>query len=512
MGVFKKSEEPRAPTVNKLRQRGQIALLYALLIPTLFFFVGLVFDLSWYYINVSRLQNAADAAVIAGASKLIEREESLSEYNYTTFVNGFNENDTYESTRDTFHGDKIAKSYVEKNLAKGGADWEDNSIMDLWTRKNVSFTSSLMGDDSSNFGILYYHVMLEEEVPHMFLGGHFPGMDIKVSSVAKITQFIKGYDFFRQIKQLLQKQTYESFKALKDKKGEVDANNNSILPSKIYFDKDNNRYIETMNFPNDTAYPFDNLFVGVDPIHPPVVTDEGGRINPFYQMYRIIDINTVYPVRDYNFYINNYQLLRNFQDKNSDYSELMTDELARIIAKEPPDPLYIRIESEPQGDSVRQVIINVNVSNMDEKKRPIILFYDGPEYDESLPVILRLNNDFRGVLYAPNSPVVIIGNNNAFHGFVVAESFIQPVIKEVKDEYDNVISKDLVIDEFGEVQYQKNLDGTYRTVDNFALSTFDLIESEFDSFNLVNFEEYTVANTYGMANNLFMTEKAKEIK
>lgn len=47
-------------------------LLYALLIPLLFLFIGVGIDLGWYFVKVSRLQNAADAAVIAEATKLIE--------------------------------------------------------------------------------------------------------------------------------------------------------------------------------------------------------------------------------------------------------------------------------------------------------------------------------------------------------------------------------------------------------------------------------------------------------
>ncbi|MBQ3726624.1 MAG: pilus assembly protein, partial [Selenomonadaceae bacterium] len=52
---------------KRVTQRGQAMLLYALLIPLLFLFLGVALDLGWYYLNVSRLQNAADAAVVAGA-------------------------------------------------------------------------------------------------------------------------------------------------------------------------------------------------------------------------------------------------------------------------------------------------------------------------------------------------------------------------------------------------------------------------------------------------------------
>ena len=44
---------------KKLKQRGQVLVFYALLLPTLFMFVGAAADFGWYYLNVSRLQNAA---------------------------------------------------------------------------------------------------------------------------------------------------------------------------------------------------------------------------------------------------------------------------------------------------------------------------------------------------------------------------------------------------------------------------------------------------------------------
>ena len=127
-----------------------------------------------------------------------------------------------------------------------------------------------------------------------------------------------------------------------------------------------------------------------------------------------------------------------------------------------PDILWGRIESEPMLfypdalngyetymgkkqtalSSVRQIIINVNSSNYNTGSvnyRPVIIFYDGPErYStkdktrESRPVILNLGKPFRGVLFAPNSPVVVVGNaQNQFQGFVVAKKYMR--LKEDKD-------------------------------------------------------------------------------
>ena len=50
---------------QRIKQRGQMLVLFALMIPVILLFVGLALDLGWYYLNVSRLQNAADAAALA---------------------------------------------------------------------------------------------------------------------------------------------------------------------------------------------------------------------------------------------------------------------------------------------------------------------------------------------------------------------------------------------------------------------------------------------------------------
>ena len=61
-------------------RRGQVMLFYALLIPVLILFVGVGLDLGWYYLNVSRLQNAADAAALAGAQALVKRDNDFQDY------------------------------------------------------------------------------------------------------------------------------------------------------------------------------------------------------------------------------------------------------------------------------------------------------------------------------------------------------------------------------------------------------------------------------------------------
>ncbi|MBR3747974.1 MAG: hypothetical protein IKN27_13545, partial [Selenomonadaceae bacterium] len=121
------------------------------------------------------------------------------------------------------------------------------------------------------------------------------------------------------------------------------------------------------------------------------------------------------------------------------------------------DVLWVRVESEPMFrypdskaadhltknhldilglNSVRQIIINFTESNLDadgNEYRPIVIFYDGPErytttnsIRDSLPIIVNLAAPVRAVIYAPNSPVVVIGDHqNDFRGFIVAKKYLR---------------------------------------------------------------------------------------
>ena len=96
--------------------------------------------------------------------------------------------------------------------------------------------------------------------------------------------------------------------------------------------------------------------------------------------------------------------------------------------------------------------INVNVDNTGADARPLVIFYEGPDrglsesYDtaelagnqtaipkesypnltvrDPQPLVLNLNANFKGILFAPNSPVIIKGNGYKMEGFVVAKEFV----------------------------------------------------------------------------------------
>ncbi len=191
---------------SKYARRGQATVMFALLIPLLLLFVGVGLDLGWYYLNVSRLQNAADAAVLAGAQVIINDN-----VNFPTIKNdailisnrSFDPDRKYTGKSDgekstLLIADDLAEEYAVKNLGSiedvefGTAEASDirNSIVDSWSKSKkdservVTPTYSLY-DYGTNF---YYVVRLEETIEHLFLPGWFPTMDAPVVAVAMLTK------------------------------------------------------------------------------------------------------------------------------------------------------------------------------------------------------------------------------------------------------------------------------------------------------------------------------------
>ena len=156
------------------------------------------------------------------------------------------------------------------------------------------------------------------------------------------------------------------------------------------------------------------------------------------------------------------------------------------------DPLWIRIESDPIQDltyigkashevynSVRQITLNINTPNTETypaghkyagqyKYRPLVIFYDGPEninyaVDEdgnqirkSQPVVVNLNADFNGIIFAPNSPAIINGNNHTWNGFIIAKEFL--AAKTAQDFTNDEAGYTEVTDSYGDTLYLKRDD------------------------------------------------------
>ena len=88
------------------------------------------------------------------------------------------------------------------------------------------------------------------------------------------------------------------------------------------------------------------------------------------------------------------------------------------------------------ASSSRKFTFQINADNMSSDYRPLVIFYYGTQdadkkvsseggIRESQPVTLELNADFKGILFAPNSPVIIKSNGHKLKGFVIGKSFMK---------------------------------------------------------------------------------------
>ncbi len=228
---------------------------------------------------------------------------------------------------------------------------------------------------------------------------------------------------WEQMQYLVAKNVYNYYWYAAKNKYSRDPINNGFLNAKVWKDSSNNRlyYTEKIDLAakensnrlieGSTHYYID-FFQTTDNRLGLTSNLQGERIyyGKPYRIHSLFNVNITYPTRE--------------EYKGYD------------------DPIYFRIEAEPyisEQTPIRQIIININASNLDEDKRPLFFFYDGPDArtkqssdgsgqpilkpEEAQPVILNLNADFKGVLFMPNIPVVINGNGHIFEGFIIAKEY-----------------------------------------------------------------------------------------
>ena len=101
---------------KKKLQKGQALVFFAIAVPTLFMFVAAVVEFGWWFINQSRLQNAADAAVLAGVNAMLENADENTVLSYD-FVNRVPDGYSESAIEKDATGDATALTYAEKNFA-----------------------------------------------------------------------------------------------------------------------------------------------------------------------------------------------------------------------------------------------------------------------------------------------------------------------------------------------------------------------------------------------------------
>lgn len=473
--------------LKKFKQRGQALVLYAVFVPLLIGFVGVGMDLGWYYLNVSRLQNAADAAALAGARKIVESDtvnyrvtsltnipSDLKEYNtfYVWNPKKGNNGGYDEKVANTAAGKAEALIYSNKNLMdieKEHANIsERGKVINEWSTVEdlgeVEIETTLYGKvmdinyeektKVSRGGTKYYEVKLTEKISHLFLAGFDP-MNATVVAYAMLTPEDKS--ILESIKPLEETRTIGNWE-YQNKYGDYKGNWNHFQDKKSHYTAGNDYRTEVINIQqtggsgqatsaNGNKY-FSESEVDSLNIDFKIDASFSGKFSSNWDLRTGLPSNGVTRKA-----INNDGWTTGYKDDLRIHASLnFNDAWAdRDESDFQADILWTRIESDPLWtdfqtgiNSVRQIIMNVNKSNTATKtvkdangedvtyytQRPFFIFYTGPETNddknttrESQPVVLNLYEDWNAILYMPNSPVIINGNGHTFTGFVIAKEY-----------------------------------------------------------------------------------------
>ena len=553
---------------KSLNQKGQSMILFALLTPLLFAVAGASLDLGWYYLNLSKLQNAADAAALAGANVISDEKPELVGKFFGDISGEVDKKDS---------ADELAERFLKLNW-----DTEKQPL-----KNSPKFF--LYEDASSTDKTTYYYVvsLTENKFEHLFdIMNSVGDTKVTATSIAKVIyenpepppqdetppEIDEDLPKLKAVNVISGNWEVEDAKLNGRWKPPTDNLENYFVQNalhsydsdKIWLNYNNNvntnyykpgdyfRYSTVEVKPgkgryktgsaSDEKYP-DSLTFGfrqdIIRILPGALEiKEDGRAGliqgkketeTLFEKDWDIRHNTPYNKKLEIKYINGKYLNGNGNDTWWDKScDLRVHAIFNIgnfevrqdkITKDNPyDILWVRIESEAflplamfgvtgskttshrQFKSVRQIILNINEDNTEKgsdgkfKYRPMVMFYDGPEkidmssnVRKSKPVILNLNKDFRGILFAPNSSVIINDNGHKFFGFIVAKEY-RKLTAGKGHEVRHKNSNTMYVNDYGEIYSERT--------DQMNCGTYD-------TFGIVSFKDYDYEVEDHSQNNLF---------
>lgn len=525
---------------GKQAQTGSVIVFVALMLPFLILFAGMAIDIGRAYLYKSHMQNAADAAALAGIAAAGGQKARLITVKDVPAMGAYIKTET--TAKADAGANKILSMDTDGNWANNG------SIVSTELRKeiNPAKKSPLLKNRAIKY---YYKVELADGFPFQFASSFLPqsllpsSWSVHAEAWAEAENDpLAGIDLLTQMKENEEAYTYSTFQDLQahfkgysysdikaisfTNKGTAhrqDGTRNEI------FDLDGTNSINNdmnsllVNFKPDftSANQFqdnwdldklDNMtpaearsylwdIMGIKLINWRIIDNNGtvleekeGGATYWGQVYdklkakfgesiatqlvfsrieSIINVTNPYEVRD----------VENYPEDEVSY-DVNTDKPNKL------DPLFVRIESEEYNtkgelgyvmNTTRDITINIQADNTalkDDgttyKYRPMIFFYEGPVDQngqmggerKSRTVTLNFEADFRGILFAPNSPVYIKGNNHKFTGIVIAESFVQ--FNNMTNTYEEIPTPNVYsaadIDDFQNFYSQLGLsDATYDT-------------------------------------------------
>lgn len=388
---------------NKIRpsaQKGVLLVFTALLLPVIFACAGLAVDLGNMYVHKSNLQNAVDAADLAGAAGYIAGEETAEDHP------GAN---------------TLSDEYLKANL---GREYQ-NLIVKDFQAQTVS-------------GKTYYRVKVTQKSPVYFMTllGLDPLTDVSADAVAQVGSAGSSSSGF-------------GFKDL------IVANHisdlGSIGPNYYYWWRDIFSPYLLGSYGIQATYDGNIVERGSDSpgyaFTPDAYNKTLGWAVADHNYFRLsdggdTDYNSFYDSTERKFddlYNANRSSVQKWNYTNQviygtgDYYEKTTSGNANVTIQgldgESSKPIYVKIDSEANANK-----ININIP--ETNNRPIVIIYTGTTKNgkgngkgNNKPLILDINSSsnwygpttFTGVLYAPNADVVIqMGYGCEFRGSIYA--------------------------------------------------------------------------------------------
>ena len=396
---------------KRLGQRGQSILMVALSLPIFMFLLAIVFDVGMYFVQASKLQNAADSAALAGVAvytnncttKLIGKPSSMTdlEKSFETTVSG--DSYTFDSVDDKADADSEADDYIKKNRSdlslKNNADtglWYSPIVFTLVDKSTASYT-----------GLYCYRVDLKENLDLTF--ARFFGLDdfdVTASAIAlaiptaetkpdddDIDEFIKvvNASIYKTAPNLYWESIYNSSSNHKYKVTTTDVDGNTSTDDGEVFGAKNDRYFTTTinDYTSDSELSTatrisDNTLAwkeGSDPFcaEPITGTDKIGLKTLVYTINTtFVQGKTSTKKEATSIYIDR----PNTQSGGlgTPYRACTINITGDKLSDDEDTPLYMRVESEPilvNGQAMLVQPLTVNIKG--NQKKPMIVAYDGPD-------------------------------------------------------------------------------------------------------------------------------------
>lgn len=371
------------------RQKGQIIVFTAVLLPLMIAACGFTVDFGNMYVHKSKLQNAADAAAIAGAAAYRDFDNKPGQWQH-------------------MDADDFAEFSVRDNLA----NWRD--IERIYQAREV--------DD----GTTYYRVLLTEEVPVYFLRLFDVGDTVDVSAAAVASIVATGVGSVGTIFDNLFSFGSDGFKSINanqnpDNEGISSISNSSFYHGRVVgigkdadmtkhythelldttardgFKDGKYKYVKEAIEAGDYVKMEQDKDKSLDEQLKNIMAGINSSQGKEYKWDNGIDVEQLSYFYGINYVYN----------KNGINPEVKVNEpLSQTSDK---SPLYIVCDTWAK--------LTLNSKTVDPHSRPIVFVYTGTG-----TINIEANNAyFRGIIYAPNASVHINDDGMTFYGSVAAK-------------------------------------------------------------------------------------------